>query len=141
MEAMGLPELATSSKYSSMALRAEYGNEIVNFMDQKFAEKTAEEWDETFRLFQTDFIYSIVQSVQDLPNDPQVTENNYIVDFEHPVLGNVQMCNHPNIYSETPAGIWKEAPEVGQDTESILIEDLKYSWDDIGKLQDLGVIL
>ena len=51
------------------------------------------------------------------------------------------MCNHPNIYSETPAGIWKEAPEVGQDTESILIEDLKYSWDDIGKLQDLGVIL
>ena len=141
MEAMGLPELATSSKYSSMALRAEYGNEIVNFMDQKFAEKTAEEWDETFRLFPTDFIYSIVQSVQDLPNDPQVTENNYIVDFEHPVLGNVQMCNHPNIYSETPAGIWKEAPEVGQDTESILIEDLKYSWDDIGKLQDLGVIL
>ena len=89
----------------------------------------------------TDFIYSLVQSVQDLPYDPQVTANDYIVDFDHPVLGNVQMCNHPNIYSETPACIWKEAPEVGQDTESILIEDLKYSWGDIGRLQDLGVIL
>jgi crotonobetainyl-CoA:carnitine CoA-transferase CaiB-like acyl-CoA transferase len=51
------------------------------------------------------------------------------------------MCNHPNIYSETPSGIFKEAPELGQHTEEILVEELGYSWDDITTLQDKGVIL
>jgi crotonobetainyl-CoA:carnitine CoA-transferase CaiB-like acyl-CoA transferase len=51
------------------------------------------------------------------------------------------MCNHPNIYSHTPAGVWKEAPEIGQDTEDILINELGYDWEEIGKLQDAGAIL
>ena len=51
------------------------------------------------------------------------------------------MCNHPNIYSETPAGIWKEAPELGQHTEQILIDELGYDWDDISELQEAGAIL
>ena len=51
------------------------------------------------------------------------------------------MCNHPNIYSETPAGIWREAPELGQHTEEILIDELGYDWDDIGELQNAGAIL
>ena len=46
-----------------------------------------------------------------------------------------------NIYSETPAGIWKEAPEVGQHTEEILVNELGYGWDDIEKLQSTGTIL
>jgi hypothetical protein len=51
------------------------------------------------------------------------------------------MCNCSTIYSETPAGIWKEAAEVRKDTENVLIEALTYIWEDIGRLQDLGVIL
>jgi crotonobetainyl-CoA:carnitine CoA-transferase CaiB-like acyl-CoA transferase len=45
------------------------------------------------------------------------------------------------MFSETPAGVWKEAPELGQDTETILIEELGYDWDDIGRLQQAGTIL
>ena len=94
-----------------------------------------------FRNFATDFIYSLVQTVQDLPYDPQVIANDFITNFNHPVLGEVQMCNHPTIYSETPAGIWKEAPEVGQHTEQVLVDELGYDWDDIAKLQSAGTIL
>jgi crotonobetainyl-CoA:carnitine CoA-transferase CaiB-like acyl-CoA transferase len=83
----------------------------------------------------------VVQTVQDLPYDPQVIANDFITKFDHPVLGEVQMCNHPSIYSETPAGIWKEAPEVGQHTEEILVDELGYGWDDIEKLQSTGTIL
>ena len=42
--------------------------------------------------------------------------------------------------SETPASIRRVAPEIGEHTEEILLET-GYSWDDIGKLQDKGVIL
>jgi crotonobetainyl-CoA:carnitine CoA-transferase CaiB-like acyl-CoA transferase len=70
-----------------------------------------------------------------------VIDNNYITDFAHPVIGDVKMCNFPVIFSETPAGVWKEAPELGQDTETILIEELGYDWDDISRLQEAGTIL
>ena len=65
----------------------------------------------------------------------------YITTFDHPVLGPVKMVNHPVTYSETPAGIWREAPELGQHTEEILIDELGYSWDDIQRLKTAGAIL
>ena len=51
------------------------------------------------------------------------------------------MVNHPVTYSETPAGIWREAPELGQHTEGILIDELGYSWDGIQRLKAAGAIL
>ena len=136
-----LREFIEDERFTDMSLRAENSAALVEILDERFGTKTAHEWDVVFRASETDFIYALVQSIEDLPNDPQVQANNYITNFEHPVLGDVQMCNHPNIYSRTPAGIWKEAPEIGQDTEDILINELGYDWEKIGKLQDAGAIL
>lgn len=139
--AMGMDDIIDDPRFTDMRARAENTLELVRIMDDKFATKTADEWDNIFREFEVDFIYAKVQSITDLEDDVQVVENNYITDFDHPVLGDVKMCNHPNIYSETPAGIWKEAPELGQHTEQILIDELGYDWDDITELQDAGAIL
>ncbi|SVA19196.1 uncharacterized protein METZ01_LOCUS72050 [marine metagenome] len=141
LEAMDLQEFIGDPRYSDMPSRSQNSVEVVALLDKRFDEKTAEEWDTLFRNFSTDFIYSLVQTVQDLPYDPQVIANDFITNFNHPVLGEVQMCNHPTIYSETPAGIWKEAPEVGQHTEQVLVDELGYGWDDIAKLQSAGTIL
>ena len=51
------------------------------------------------------------------------------------------MCNAPVAISETATSIRRGAPELGQDTEGILIDELGYDWDDIGKLQEAGAIL
>ena len=141
MKEMGLEQFIEDERFVDMSARAENAPEIVKILDERFATKTVAEWDKLFRDSDTDFIYALVQSIEELSDDIQVQSNNYITHFDHPVLGDVQMCNHPNIYSETPAGIWKEAPEVGQDTEEILIENLGYDWDDIGRLQSAGAIL
>ena len=124
-----------------MAARAENSAELVKIIDGVFATKTVDEWDQALRASEVDFIYAKVQSVEELEQDPQVIANDYITEFEHPVLGSVKMCNHPNIYSETPAGIWREAPELGQHTEEILIDELGYDWDDIQDLREAGAIL
>ena len=139
--AMGMDDIIDDPRFTDMRARAENTVELVRIMDEKFATKTADEWDNIFREFEVDFIYAKVQSITDLEDDVQVVKNNYITDFDHPVLGDVKMCNHPNIYSETPAGIWQEAPELGQHTEQILIDELGYDWDDISKLQEAGAIL
>ena len=139
--AMGMDDIIDDPRFTDMRARAENTAELVRIMDEKFATKTADEWDTIFREYEVDFIYAKVQSITDLEDDVQVVANDYITDFEHPVLGDVKMCNHPNIYSETPAGIWREAPELGQHTEQILIDELGYDWDDITELQEAGAIL
>ena len=138
---LGLHEMAENPKYAEMESRDEHSREIVKILDERFATKTQEEWDKIFRSSSTDFIYSKVQSVSELPDDPQVIANNYITKFDHPVAGKVNVCNHPNIYSHTPAGVWREAPELGQHTEEILVDELGYGWDDIERLKESGVIL
>ncbi|HJO83578.1 MAG TPA: CoA transferase, partial [SAR202 cluster bacterium] len=84
--------------------------------------------------------FSLVQTLPELANDPQVIANGYIADVEHPDLGTVKLADHPVRYSETPHSIRSVAPELGQHTEEVLLE-LGYTWDDITGLQDLGVIL
>ena len=52
----------------------------------------------------------------------------------------IKLADHPVRYSETPHRIASVAPELGQHTEEVLLE-LGYSWPDISRLQDRGVIL
>ncbi len=47
----------------------------------------------------------------------------------------------PLAFDETPISTEKMAPSLGENTETILIERLGYSWGDISSLQDHGVIL
>ncbi len=138
--AVGIPELIDDPRFSEMRARYENTEEITRILDERFATKTSDEWDKTLR-DGGDFIYAKVQTVDELPEDPQVIANDYITTFDHPVLGPTKMTNHPNHYSETPAGIWREAPELGQHTEEVLIDELGYDWDDIGRLQEAGAIL
>ena len=68
-------------------------------------------------------------------------ENEYIVDFDHPVLGVTKWLQTPVTYSKTPVSTRKMAPAQGENTEEILIDLLGYSWEDIAGLQEQRVIL
>ncbi len=76
-----------------------------------------------------DFIYCVVNSVNDLPDDPQVQANDYIV--EHEIPGLAQDQSHGNVpvrLSETPGQPRGHAPELGEHTELLLTEMLDYTW-------------
>ena len=136
---LGIPELIGDPRFATMEARAE-NTELVQVLDQIFLTRTYDEWDGAFREG-GDFIYAKVQGIHELPDDSQVVANNYISTFDHPVFGPIKVCNHPNIYSDTPAGVWREAPELGQHTEEILIDELGYTWDDVTAFQEAGAIL
>ncbi|HAL48140.1 MAG: CoA transferase [SAR202 cluster bacterium] len=140
VETMGLQELLDDpSTANPQGMRAG-SPELTAKIAARFKQKTADEWIEVLDT-SADLIYAKVQSIDELQDDPQVIANNYITDFDHPVLGKIQVCNFPVAFSETPAGIWKEAPELGQDTETVLIDELGYDWDDIQRLQEANAIL
>jgi crotonobetainyl-CoA:carnitine CoA-transferase CaiB-like acyl-CoA transferase len=75
-----------------------------------------------------------------LPDDPQVVANGYVVDYEHPTIGQTRVVGVPVIFNETPGNPRGRAPELGEHTETILTELLDYNWEDIERLQQAGVI-
>ena len=138
--ALGMEELIDDPMVSSIQGMTGGSPELTAIIAERFRTKPVDEWITIFNQYE-DLIFAKVQKIEELEHDPQVIANNYITDFAHPVIGDVKMCNFPVTFSDTPAGVWKEAPELGQDTESILIDELGYDWDDIGRLQEAGTIL
>ena len=137
---LGTPELLEDERFSSMELRSENNEVLIEMLAETFKSKPREEW--VTRMSEAgDLLWERVQRTLDLPNDPQVIENDYIIDFDHPILGQTKWVQTPVTYSKTPLSTRKMAPGHGENTEELLIDLLDYTWDDIASLQDDKVIL
>ena len=66
--------------------------------------------------------------------------NGYVTDFEHPQFGPTKMVGMPVRLSETPGSVRTPAPELGQNTEEVLLDVLGYDWDRISQLREKEVI-
>jgi crotonobetainyl-CoA:carnitine CoA-transferase CaiB-like acyl-CoA transferase len=138
-EVLGIPDAATDERFATMQQRMFHATDCVALLDEVFARRPRAEW---LRVLAEggDFIVTIVNSVDDLPDDPQVQANQYVTTFEHPSFGPTQVVGVPVRLSETPGSVRLPAPEFGQHTEEILTDLLGYSWDDIAQLRDREVI-
>ncbi len=137
---IGRPELAEDPRFDNMANRSHNSEACVALLDEIFASRLRDEWLERIRSDGADLIYTIVNSVDDLPSDPQVRANAYVTEVEHPQHGPIGMVGLPVALSETPGSIRRVAPELGQHTEEILVEVLGWDWDRIGELREKKVI-
>jgi crotonobetainyl-CoA:carnitine CoA-transferase CaiB-like acyl-CoA transferase len=132
-------DLATDERYATMAARGGHAAECIATLDEIFATRPSEEWARRLDAG-GDFIFTLVNRVSDLPDDPQMRANGLIAAVEHPSLGPLEMLNLPVGLSETPSRIRGTAPEFGQHTEQILVDDLGYSWEEVAKLREAGVL-
>ncbi|GIW44189.1 MAG: CoA transferase [Candidatus Binatia bacterium] len=139
VRALGHPELATDPRFADLRVRAAHAAEAVEILDQIFATRPRAEWLEILRNG-GDFIFTVVNSVDDLPDDPQVVANDYITPFEHPRFGATKVVGIPVQLSATPGAIRLPAPEFGQHTEQILTSLLGYSWEEVAALKEREVI-
>ena len=65
--------------------------------------------------------------------------NGYVAEAADPQLGQLRVPGLPIKLSETPGEV-RPAPELGQHTEEVL-EELGYSWEEIGRLRESRTIL
>jgi crotonobetainyl-CoA:carnitine CoA-transferase CaiB-like acyl-CoA transferase len=138
-KALGMQELEKDERFANQRVRGKNAEALIGMIDKIFASKPRDEWMQILKEG-GDFIYTIVNSINDLPTDPQMIANDYVVDYDHPAWGLTQVVGAPIILSKTPANPKAPAPEFGEHTEQILIETLGYSWDDVARMKEQEVI-
>ncbi len=138
--ALDLPELADDERFRDTASRAQNAAAAVAAFDEAFAKRPRAEWIEHLKKSPGDFIFTIVNTVDDLPDDPQVLVNEYVTEFDHPQYGKTKVVGMPVRLSETPGSVRSPAPELGQNTEEVLLDVLGWDWDRISELREKEVI-
>jgi crotonobetainyl-CoA:carnitine CoA-transferase CaiB-like acyl-CoA transferase len=137
----GLQEIENDSRFVNHQARNKNRTELIDILDRIFIRRTRQEWLDLFEKEKVKFAYSPVNTWNDLLTDTQVLENEYIVRFNHPVLGSVFQPGFPVRFSESQSEIQRQAPEHGEHTEEILMDILGYSWEQIAQLKDRSIII
>ncbi|MFQ5666645.1 MAG: CaiB/BaiF CoA transferase family protein [Candidatus Binatia bacterium] len=106
--------------------------QLVDILSAHFGTRTRAEWID--RLLQYDTIHAPVQTPSEIRDDPQVIANRYLVDYVHPNHGPFKVACSPVQFDGEPTDVRRVAPEVGQDTEEVLLE-FGFSWEDIAALK------
>jgi len=138
LRALGVPaELAEDPRFADIPSRRDNAPAIVAILDRILGSRRLSEWGPIFDA--NDVWFAPVQNLAEVVQDPVVRAAGSFVMVESP-NGPVEQVNTPADFYGTPAqpGAW--APELGQDTETILIEDLGYDWDRIASLKEVGAI-
>jgi formyl-CoA transferase len=137
-KAIGREDLEHDPRFSTRDKRLENNVELIAILDEVVSGKTRDEWGEL--LDEHGIVWThIPTSFEEVTKDPQVLENDHIVEVEHPSRGPSKILTTPIRLNKEAPKIRMLAPEIGQHNEEILLE-LNYTWDDIVKLQDKGVI-
>jgi crotonobetainyl-CoA:carnitine CoA-transferase CaiB-like acyl-CoA transferase len=138
-QSLDQPELAADVRFDSPAKRAENRSELIEILDGRLKERTAEEWLD--RWTPAGIVASPIQNLKEVSEDPQAWENDYFVKAHcDEVNREVDVRGLPLTLSKTPGSVETLGPELGQDTEIILFETLGIDWDRIGELKERGVI-
>lgn len=137
-EAMELGPVRDDPRFASHQLRCDNNKDLIAILDKAFMALTRDEWIERFRV--RNIIWGRVQSYFDLLSDKQVWENDFVHTLPHPRFGEVQVPGLPVKLSKTPGKIAGLAPELGQNTEEILL-DLGYDWETIARYKQEKIII
>ncbi len=96
------------------------------------------EWAKRFD--QYGLVWESERTIPEVLSDPQVSDNDYIAEVEHPLGNPFQLLRIPFQFSETPIHPRSPAPELGQHTEEALLE-LGYGQNQLSELKEQKVIV
>ena len=136
-EAVGHEELRDDPRFATATDRFVHCRELIAILDPVFATRTLVEWAES--LDRSDCYWGKVQSIAEVIDDPQAEAISAFTPIEVSDGRMLRIVRSPVSFGATPARIDGPAPELGQHTEEILLE-AGYSWEDIDRLKNAGVL-
>lgn len=107
-----------SEQYPDLASQRKNKRFLQEVFRDVFRTNTTAYW--LARLEQQDLLCAPVRSLGEALNDEQTTVNDMLIDFKHPVLGDLTVVSSPVHLSDAPTVIRYAPPRLGEHTEEIL---------------------
>jgi len=139
LDVLGDETLSKDARFVDAAGRRRDGGSLVERLDSIFTTRDTREW--IASLDASGLPASPIRTFEDLVADPQAWENRYLMTTRcEDVDREVEIRGLPIGLSETPGRVDKLGPELGADTEILLMELFGYSWDDVERFKAAGAI-
>jgi CoA:oxalate CoA-transferase len=119
-DALGEPGLKDDPLYATQAARVANRGRINAIVGGKLAANTTEYWVEA--LNRAGVPCGKVNGVAEVFADPQVQEQEMVMDVDHPGHGMVRMLGFPIKFSELACRVRRPAPGLGEHSDAILAE-------------------
>lgn len=117
---IGAPELGDDPRFCSNGDRMGNLDALSEVLNRKFSAATTEEW--MTRLEDAGVPAGPVLDIAQMHRDPQAIAREMITETEHPVAGPVKTIGLPVKFSETPGGVTRPAPRLGEHNREVLSE-------------------
>ncbi|MDY7030939.1 MAG: CoA transferase [Thermodesulfobacteriota bacterium] len=137
-ELLGHPELADDPRFTDRQSRMMDSRELVAVFNEAFLTKPRDEWLKLFS--EKNMVICEVNTCLDAVQDPQMLENGYIVDYDHPELGPMKIPGFPIRFSNAEISHNLRAPGVGEHTESVLREIGGYDEEEIARFRRDNIV-
>jgi crotonobetainyl-CoA:carnitine CoA-transferase CaiB-like acyl-CoA transferase len=135
--ALGMPELADDTRFSSNPRRAAAQSELSALLEPAMRRRTAAEWNAVLQ--QAKVPCGPIYTLDQVFEDPQVRHRQVLARMPHPTLGEMPYIRNPIRFSGTPIGAGLPPPMLGEHTVTILTE-LGLDQEEIARLQAEGVL-
>jgi crotonobetainyl-CoA:carnitine CoA-transferase CaiB-like acyl-CoA transferase len=136
--ALGREDLLADPRFTTMAKRAEHGDEINGVVAAWCRERTAREIADV--LERNDVPFGFACSVADIFADPHVEARGSIASVDDPVIGPVRMQGVYPRFSRTPGTIRSGAPRLGAHNEEVYRGLLGLTAEELETLRRDGVV-
>lgn len=131
-------DLIEDARFRTNQLRSENRAALIAILTETLETKTTAEWVDFFN--RHEIPCSRVNNMQQICEDPHIKARNMLVEIDQPCMGRMKIAGSPFHLSETPGGVYRPAPLLGEHTEEVLVSLLKMSPAEIERLRKEGVI-
>lgn len=131
------PDLVDDPRSKDIMKRREHARWLVGVLDEIFAAKTRDQWAEIFE--RENVWWAPVQTANEIATDEQMRATGGVVPYDASAGGEPEQLATPVDFHGTPSTPGTFAPEVGMNTEEILLES-GLDWEEIRVLKERAII-
>ena len=137
VEFLGLPEL-DDDRFRTPSARLANAEELGQILDEYFIRQN--KYEMFYGSHERRFIFGVIQSPEEVMDDPQFAHRGFFEYMDHPVVGTLKFPGAPFNMGSTPWQAEGPAPSVGQHNREVLGERLGFGGEELAQLRSEGVI-